>query len=52
MRDEHNLPLHGYHKGMSKSWEPIDKPKHNQVKTKTVLHLNKTGRRYLVTVKI
>ncbi len=52
MRDEHYLPLHGYHKGMSKAWEPIDRPKPIPIKTKTVVHLSPTGRRYKVTVKI
>lgn len=52
MRDEHHLPLLGYHKGMSKSWEPIDRPRPLHVKTKTVLHIGPTGREYFVTVKV
>ncbi len=52
MRDEHYLRLHGYHKGMSKAWEPIDRPKPLPIKTKAVLHLGPTGKRRMVREKI
>jgi hypothetical protein len=36
---------HGYHKGMSKRWEEVDRPKRLPVTTKTVVIIGPKGKR-------
>lgn len=42
----------GYFKGMSKNWEPRDKPQTQPVATKTVVIIGPTGKRRVRTEQI